>query len=77
MAASIRAATLVQPPRVCAVNDLFEVKRNSISCPRTWAGWIPVTSTGMREGKARPTVSKVVRWQTVVAVYRRLRVISL
>ena len=21
----------------------------SLSCPRTWAGWIPVTGTGMRE----------------------------
>ncbi|TKV76222.1 hypothetical protein D0C28_11280 [Rhizobium sp. AU243] len=24
-------------------------RRESPSSPRTWAGWIPVTSTGMRE----------------------------
>ncbi|THK35354.1 hypothetical protein EHS39_25395 [Ensifer sp. MPMI2T] len=26
--------------------------RKSLFSPRTWAGWIPVTSTGMRRGDA-------------------------
>ena len=28
-------------------------RQTSLSCPRTWAGWIPVTSTGMRWGGER------------------------
>jgi hypothetical protein len=49
--------TGIQPPRVRAVNDSQMTpicrKQMSLSCPRTWAGWIPVTSTGMRWGGER------------------------
>ncbi|PZP46478.1 MAG: hypothetical protein DI595_17760 [Agrobacterium fabrum] len=33
--------TGIRSTRVCAAGDSFQ--------PRTWAGWVPVTSTGMRE----------------------------
>ncbi|RWX75039.1 hypothetical protein EPK99_21450 [Neorhizobium lilium] len=36
--------TGIQRSRVCAAKALYS--------PRTWAGWIPVTSTGMREVRA-------------------------
>jgi hypothetical protein len=39
--------TGIQPTRVCAAGE-------TLFTPRTWTGWIPVTSTGMR-GKHRKT----------------------
>jgi hypothetical protein len=40
----------IQPRRVRAVNDYFCFGRQkSLPCPRTWACWIPVTRTGMRD----------------------------
>ncbi|KPH08948.1 hypothetical protein AOG23_10590 [Rhizobium acidisoli] len=39
--------TEIQPPRVSAVNDLLV--KWGLPRPRTWARWMPVTSTGMRE----------------------------
>ena len=37
-------------------NRHSSARRESLSSPRIWAGWMPVTSTGMREGVVRLTL---------------------